>query len=111
MALRTRTASYRFSLPARNRLRWLKGSIEVTCSLGINEVVIDVEPILGIGNNPGLAQDAQLLRDVRLRLVLHRLQVADAFGVAPHVIEDLQAHPEIKQFESIGLDLEGLRVA
>lgn len=82
--------------------------IEQGHRLGINQVIVDVKPILTIGNNTGFLQNTQLLRDVRLGAPLRDRQMADSLRIAVQGIQDLQAHRMAEQSEAF--DVDGVEV-
>jgi hypothetical protein len=54
-------------------------------------MVVDEQPVSTIAHYLGLPQNPQLLRDVGLRLVEDRLQVADTRWVATQFVENLES--------------------
>jgi hypothetical protein len=56
----------------------------------IHNPIVDVEAIFLVQHHIGLAQEAQLLRDVGLGTPQHNLQMAHARRAAPQFIQDVQ---------------------
>ena len=71
--------------------RWAQGLLQELLNLRVGEVVEDEEAVPPIGDDAGLAEDPQLLRDVSLGAAQDGLEVTDA-GLAPtELVEDLEA--------------------
>jgi hypothetical protein len=67
--------------------------------------VEDVPAIASIGDQPGIAQYHQMLRDVRLAQAKHGFHVTDALLPIPQDIQDCQASGVHQHFEELGLRL------
>ena len=81
--MRARTPVY---LP--HRFSRTQHFIEQTQNVRVHNTIIDIEAILLIHNHIGFAQDAQLLRDIRLGTAQHSLEMAHTRCTAPQFIQD-----------------------
>ena len=79
-------------------LRWTERLIQETLNLPVRQAIENVQTVAAIGDDAGLAQHAELLRDIGLGPVQDRLEIADA-GLAPAQLVQ-NAEPRLVRQES-----------